>query len=259
MARQTTGLIADGRKRPFVVIEGADGAGTTTQVQAMGRQIGRAGLAGVRAVSTRLPTDGEFGRLLRAMLRGERPTWGWQVQTHLFCADRCLHVTEVVDPALGIGPKAWAQPAGVLLDRYGYSTAVYQGLQAAVQVYQNGSYTPAWRGVLQSDWVKGLMRQMREAHGWREPDLAVLLDVDPEEAARRRAARSGVVEVFDGLAFQEDVVKTYRALWAWLQKESGDSRYVVVDGNQPVAAVTEQIMQAAWPLFKGCEPCAVTF
>lgn len=253
MDRQTTGLIADGRQRPFVVIEGADGAGTTTQVKSLGCQIAVMRDSDVRAVSTRLPTDGEIGRLLRAMLRGERPTWGWQVQTHLFCADRCLHVADVVDPALGIGPKAWAQPAGVLLDRYGYSTAVYQGLQAMAM--GGGSYH-GWRVV---DWALFLMRQMQIEPGWRAPDLAVLLDVDLSEAERRREARAGTVEMFDGETFQGAVVQAYRDLWAELQERPGSTRYVVVDGNQPVEAVTEQIMQAAWPLFKGCEPCAVTF
>lgn len=253
------GLIADGRKRPFVVIEGADGAGTTTQAEALRLRINAAGIVGVRAVATRLPTESEIGRLLRTMLRGERPTWGWQVQMHLFCADRYLHVAEVVDPALGIGPSAWVQPSGVILDRYGYSTAVYQGLQAAAQTDRMGVGHEDWSGRSAASWAKVLLRQMQGDPGWREPDLAVLLDVDPIRAEQRRAARAGAVEVFDGMSFQRAVVQGYRDLWEQAARWATGARYVVVDGNQPVEAVTEQIQVAAWRLFAGCAPCTVKF
>jgi thymidylate kinase len=162
-------------------------------------------------------------------------------------------VAEVVDPALGIGPKAWVQPAGVIMDRYAYSTAVYQGIQAAEQTARCSECGAAeWGGYDREDWARSLIIGMMDDPGWREPDLAVLLDVDSEEAARRRAARSGDVEVFDGLGFQENVVQTYRELWTWLGEIIEPHHYVVVDGNQPKDVVTNEIMKAVWPLFHGC-------
>jgi dTMP kinase len=240
-------LIQDGRRRPFIVIEGGDGAGTTTQVAELCQRINLTGLGGTRAVAAREPSESEIGQALRAMLRGERPLWPWTVQRHLFCADRCLHVAQVIDPALGIGPQAWADPRAVVLDRYGYSTAVYQGIQAVQstrQVAGVGGFAADYRSWwTAAEWAAYLMRQMQGEPGWREPDVAILLDVSPEEAARRRAARQGVAELFDFYEFQITVAQAYRDLWQHLAVRYDERRYVVVDGDLSVTDVAEAVLQ----------------
>lgn len=248
-------LIKDGRKRPFIVIEGGDGTGTTTQVAELCQRTNEQGVENVGFVAGRLPSEGEIGQLLRKMLKGEHPTWDWRVQKHLFCADRCLYEGQVVDPALGIGPKAWAEPQGVVLDRYGYSTAVYQGIQAAAEMHADklaSGVVPDHRTWWEAGhWAAYLMRQMQVEPGWREPDLAILLDVSPEEAARRRVARQGVTELFDFYEFQIGVAREYRGLWQHLAVRHDERRYVVVDGNRPVDEIAKDITALAWPLFEG--------
>jgi dTMP kinase len=245
-------LIKDGRKRPFIVIEGGDGAGTTTQVAELCQRTNEQGVENVGFVAGRLPSEGEIGQLLRKMLKGEHPTWGWRVQKHLFCADRCLYEEQVIDPALGIGPKAWAEPQGVVMDRYGYSTAVYQGIQAAAALHEANPVTlfvHDQRSWDTGQWVAYLIRQMQMEPGWREPDLAILLDVSTEEAARRRVARQGVTELFDFYEFQIVVAREYRGLWHHLAVRHDERRYVVVDGNRPVDEIAKDITSLAWPLF----------
>lgn len=247
-------LIKDGRKRPFIVIEGGDGTGTTTQVAELCVRTNEQGVENVGFVAGRLPSESEIGQLLRKMLKGDHPTWDWRVQKHLFCADRCLYEEQVVDPALGIGPKAWAEPQGVVMDRYGYSTAVYQGIQAASALHRANPVTlfvHDQRSWDTGQWVAYLIRQMQMEPGWREPDLAILLDVSPEEAARRRVARQGVKELFDFYEFQIVVAREYRGLWQHLAVRHGERRYVVVDGNRPVDEIAKDITALAWPLFAG--------
>jgi thymidylate kinase len=249
-----TKLIKDGRKRPFIVIEGGDGTGTTTQVAELCQRTNEQGVDHVGFVAGRLPSEGEIGQLLRRMLKGDHPTWSWRVQKHLFCADRCLYEEQVMDPALGIGPKAWAEPQGVVLDRYGYSTAVYQGIQAAEKTRESGgvfgfasSHSSGWEA---GHWAAHLIRRMQMEPGWREPDLAILLDVSPEEAARRRVKRHGVTELFDFYEFQIVVAREYLGLWRHLAVRHDERRYVVVDGNRPVDEIAKDITALAWPLFE---------
>jgi thymidylate kinase len=90
---------------------------------------------------------------------------------------------------------------------------------------------------------------MQMEPGWREPDLAILLDVSTEEAARRRVARQGVTELFDFYEFQIVVAREYRGLWHHLAVRHDERRYVVVDGNRPVDEIAKDITSLAWPLF----------
>ncbi len=111
---------------PFVVIEGLDGAGTTTQTALL---VERLIAEGQPAVSTREPSDGPVGVLIRQMLSqrvvtptadgGVEPV-GREVLALLFAADRLDHIRAGVEPARAAG-KA------VVSDRYYHSSFAYQG------------------------------------------------------------------------------------------------------------------------------------
>ncbi|MFP4599117.1 MAG: dTMP kinase [Persicimonas sp.] len=111
---------------PFVVIEGLDGAGTTTQT---GLLVERLIAEGQPAVGTREPSDGPVGVLIRQMLSqrvvtptadgGVEPV-GREVLALLFAADRLDHIRAGVEPARAAG-KA------VVSDRYYHSSFAYQG------------------------------------------------------------------------------------------------------------------------------------
>lgn len=109
-------------KTPFVVLEGLDGAGTTTQTKLL---VERLTARGIPAIATHEPTSGPIGTLIRRALRHDWPRPegelgsveppSWATLALLFAADRLEHLQRVVDPAL-------AQGKVVVSDRYDLST-----------------------------------------------------------------------------------------------------------------------------------------
>ena len=169
------------RKAPFIVLEGIDGAGTTTQA---GLLCARLGEAGQPCLATREPTDGPVGRLIRAYLRGDylaRPTGPSPldpgVMTHLFAADRNEHLRDEVLPALVEGTL-------VVSDRYFYSTVAYQAVGT------------------DADWV------LQTACRVPPPDIAFLLDIDPELGLARITGRP-VTELYEKRDFLTRVRANY--------------------------------------------------
>lgn len=143
----------------FVVLEGLDGTGTTTQAGLLAEALRARDL---RVLLTAEPTDGPIGTVLRAHLRGEI-TLGPQPTALAFTADRADHLDRTIRPALACG--SW-----VVCDRYLLSTLAYQG-------------------------AEGVDREeiLAASAGFEVPDATVFLD--PPEA--QRAARIGDRDAVD--------------------------------------------------------------
>src|SRR5690606_7064266 len=109
----------------FVVLEGIDGAGTTTQVARLTHRLRREKSA---ARATREPSDGPIGSLVRQILTGRivvpgGRSPGWAAMALLFAADRMDHVEAEIEPFLAEG--------GVLVsDRYDASSLAYQSVSS---------------------------------------------------------------------------------------------------------------------------------
>ena len=160
----------------FVVFEGIDGCGKSTQAVRLATWLRE---SGVEVVATREPTDGKWGRQCRAWLRGDAEGGPADV-LELFIRDRAEHVRTVVEPALARG-------AFVICDRYLYSTLAYQAAQglprAEVRARADSAELPVPDAVI---WLRlpveralarlGLDRERFE----RE---AFLVEVDREYAA----------------------------------------------------------------------------
>lgn len=170
----------------FIVLEGTDGSGTTTQCRRLGDAL-RA--RGQDCLETREPSVGPIGKLLRAALEKrlerEHGNRGFDASTLalLFAADRLDHVASEIAPALEQGQ--W-----VVSDRYTLSSLIYQSLTAVDP-----------EAALQ--WVTVLNREAMV------PDLVLVLDVGAEVAASRRAARGGPEELFDGQSLQSRLAVAY--------------------------------------------------
>ncbi len=154
----------------LIVIEGIDGAGTTTQCQRLA--------AHFDLHMTREPSDGPVGKLIRQILRHEVPAVDERAVALLFAADRIDHVEAEIEPAL--------RTRSVISDRYVMSSIVYQSL-----------------GVDRA-FVAEINRFARK------PDLTILVDVAPAVAAARRARRGGPGERYDDDEFQARVAAAYR-------------------------------------------------
>lgn len=184
----------------LIVIEGLDGAGTTTQVR---RLVEHLGARGTPAHATREPSDGPVGRLIREMLVGQHAIEGEKLSQGtfglLFAADRLDHLQREVEPKLAAGVT-------VVSDRWYHSSLAYQGTGA------------------DRDWIAMLNARARR------PDVTVFLQVRPEVAAQRRAAAQRREELFENVRMQQEVDAGYRATIAELV--AGGERIEVVDGEQ---------------------------
>lgn len=191
-----------GRKARFVVLEGIDGAGTTTQAELLARAI----QASDQAVClTAEPSEGPIGAVLRAHVRGE---------LHLdpataalaFAADRADHLARVIRPALERGE--W-----VVCDRYLLSTLAYQGAEGVDRAL-----------ILEASATADV------------PDLTVFLDVPAGVAAARLASR-GRPDRYDPLA--RHLEAAYRESIELLRARG--HRIEVVDGTADPQVVLGRI------------------
>jgi dTMP kinase len=176
---------AEGR---FVVLEGIDGSGTTTQAKRLAAELER---RGTRVCLTCEPSSGPIGVLIRQALGRKLPltdggaprAFDWSTLALLFAADRLDHVDSVVLPALREGKT-------VVSDRYDLSSLAYQSVTA-----------PEGDGVV--PWIRELNRRARR------PDLTLVLDVEADVAERRRALRGGPPEIFEVSEIQRRLAEVY--------------------------------------------------
>ncbi|MGP3980499.1 dTMP kinase [Streptomyces sp. KR80] len=188
----------------FLVVEGGDGAGKSTQVEALAEWI-RA--KGHEVVVTREPGATAIGKRLRAILLDVSSAGlSHRAEALLYAADRAEHVDSVVRPALARG-------AVVISDRYIDSSVAYQG---------------AGRDLSPTE----IARISRWATDGLVPHLTVLLDVSPETARER------FTEAPDRLESEPAEFHT-RVRAGFLTLAAADpARYLVVDAGQEPEAVT---------------------
>jgi dTMP kinase len=203
----------------FIVLEGVDGAGTTTHTGLLARALRKKGLP---IHTTREPSDGPVGVMIRQILTGRlvvpgitghRPS-SWSTMALLFAADRLDHLEATIHPNLMDGVT-------VLSDRYDFSSVAYQSIT----------------GGGDSDTVRWVREINRHA---RRPDLTIVLDVDPAEAARRRHERSAGREIFDDLELQQQLAAFYRDI----EKHFPGDKVVHVDATRAVDEVAADILRA---------------
>ncbi|HEU5329082.1 MAG: dTMP kinase [Thermomicrobiales bacterium] len=195
----------------FIALEGPEGSGKTTQLQALARALTARGLP---VCATREPGGTPIGEQLRAVLLGTaNHAMLPQTETLILLAARAQHVAEVISPALARGEF-------VLCDRYAGATYAYQG-------YGRGLPLEVLRGL------------QAFAAGACAPGLTLLFDLPAEVGLARRQA-TGDVNRLDvaGLDFHRRVRAGYRALAA-----ADPAHWVTLDATQPVAEVTAQALR----------------
>lgn len=197
----------------FIVLEGIDGSGTTTQASALARALVEAGNA---VVCTHEPSAGPFGRKLRELLANgaEDPSRRWDSLALLFAADRLDHVAREIAPAL-------AQNATVICDRYDLSSLAYQSATS-----EDPSAAIPWLRAINA-------RAPR-------PDLTLVLDVEAEVAETRRARRGAPSEIFERRDLQRRLADVYRAAESLVP----DDRLLHVAAFAPAPAVTLLLLEA---------------
>lgn len=197
----------------LIVLEGVDGAGTSTQSARLSDALKAKGYP---VHLTREPSDGPVGVLIRQVLtrrmvvpgRAGPRTPRMETMALLFAADRVDHLESEVLPNLGDGIT-------VICDRYVHSSIAYQSLTARSDDEEA------------LDWVTMINSRART------PDLVLVLDVSPELASKRRAMRGGAEEMYEDDRLQSRLQQFY----AKLAERYPDQPVKIIDGSRSIDEV----------------------
>lgn len=195
----------------FIVIEGCDGSGTTTQARMLAERLGD-----TNSVVGHEPTGGVIGSIIRRALRHEID-FTWDAMALLFAADRIDHCRRVIAPLLVGGTH-------VICDRYWLSSLVYQTLTADFNEVPGVDSFGANKDVL--EWVRSLNRRIIQ------PDVCFVLAVGDEGAAERRQKRGGKPELFEKAELQKRVAEAYAC-----PAHYADYPFVLIDGEKSASEV----------------------
>nr|WP_157023037.1 dTMP kinase [Zongyanglinia huanghaiensis] len=197
----------------FLTFEGIDGSGKSTQCRLLAETLRE---QGHEVVLTREP-GGSNGaeEIRRLVLEGDPDRWSAETELLLFTAARRDHLERTIEPALAAGKV-------VICDRFADSTRMYQGLS---------------RGNLRAQ-VDKLHKMMIG----REPDLTILIDMDPEIGLSRAKGRQTAEERFEdfGLELQLKMRAGFLAL-----AQEFSPRFRVIDGTQSLDAVAADVLTQA--------------
>jgi dTMP kinase len=160
------------QKGAFIVIEGLDGSGKSTQAKLLAAKLKKSH----NAVCTAEPSRGKIGKFIRNRILYSPTRPPTSVEALLFAADRIEHIKNEVLPALETGQL-------VVSDRYLYSSLAYQGSAG-----------------LSLDWIEAVNQHALK------PDLALFIDVAPETVLKRLKRKKSVMET---LQTQQNVREIY--------------------------------------------------
>ena len=196
----------------FIVFDGIDGAGKTTQANMLCERISSLGKS---VFLTAEPTDLESGRELRRILGGEEKKSDCEMAL-LFTLDRIAHN---IDKEKGIEAMLEAG-YDVICDRYYYSSLAYQG------------------PVTNYEWVKSLNLNCPEI---RRPDICIFLDLTPEQSLERISKGREKLEIFENLETLTRVRESFFGVLTDL-----DDNIAVLDAYR----TPEEIADDIWTLYK---------
>ena len=203
-------------RAPFIVIEGTDGSGVSTQAERLERKLRDEGR---EVYLTKEPTDGPAGAMIRLALAGrlvhpkdvaELQSFESHTLALLFAADRMDHLHSDIIPKLKIGVT-------VISDRYYLSSYAFQGLNVDIE------------------WLQKI-----NSHCLR-PDFTIFLNVDSAICYKRIQRRRWHVELFEEQAKIEEVRKNYIRVIQHLIWQG--ENIVIIDGNQSINVIHQQIFR----------------
>jgi dTMP kinase len=208
----------------FIVVEGLDGSGTTTQSKKLHNYISSKGL---HAILTHEPTDEPVGKLIRDSLSGrissptttERIRFSERALCLLFAADRIEH-SRAIETARRRGVH-------VICDRYVHSSIAYQALDPAI--------TPE--------------RVIEVNAGCSIPDITFFLRVPVSECLLRLKNRKDAPTIYENKNNLEKIDRNYSATARLYERVFGS--IVTIDGSAPVDTVYSAMVAKLAPLLAG--------
>lgn len=193
----------------FIVFEGIDGSGKSTQISLLKKQIDQ---HAIPCAETREPSDGPIGTLLRQYLSG-RITGDESTIAALFAADRLDHLN---NPVNGVCQKL-EDGITILSDRYLLSNYAYQSVCVSL------------------DWI---MKINSLAAGTLKPDCHIFIDVDPDTALERLSKGRYQLDLFETKERLTEIRNRYFELFKQLENEEN---IIIIDGNLPIEEISGNI------------------
>lgn len=222
--RRSTKNAASPRPAQFITFEGGEGVGKSTQVK---RLLANLENVGISAIRTREPGGTPKAEAVRSfILQGKSELWGAGAEAVLFAAARLDHVNELIAPNLKQG--RW-----VICDRFHDSTRAYQGLTGGVD----------------NKLIDALEKLALNSH---QPDLTIILDMDPAKAFKRVALR----DAEDGIETSPDRFEKENLDWhirlreGFLKiAENNPDRCVVISAELEEDRLAKEVWQAVQEKF----------
>ncbi len=183
--------MSENKRGKFIVFEGIDGSGKSTQIALLERALKEQGR---RVYVTAEPTDSVSGRLLREALSGRVKRSPAELAA-MFLLDRIYHN---VNEQNGI-ERLLNEGCDVICDRYYYSSLAYQGSET------------------DAEWVRSINLDCPDI---RRPDICIFLDLDPDTSLARIGSRGGTTEIYEEKSKLESIRKKYHEVFASLEDEN---------------------------------------
>lgn len=204
----------------FIVFEGIDGAGKTTQIKLLAENLKK---EGVDCYLTAEPTDMPSGKIIREALSGRLPV-SCAEMADMFVRDRMIHNK---DEEKGIDPHL-ERGMTVISDRYYYSSLAYQGAE------------------LGYDKVAALNLDNPEI---RTPDICVFLDLTPDKSLERIGKRADTpTEIYENYDYLEKTRRMFFDVFERLERRG--ENIAIIDASGTPEEIAEKILCRVLPLFK---------
>ena len=201
-------------KGKFIVIEGIDGCGKTTQIDELSKWLPKSGLIkkGSKLITTREPGGSQLGKKLRSLIldNNENNKPSSLAELLLYSADRAEHVSKIIAPALK--NDDW-----VISDRFTDSTLAYQGYGRNINL----------------EIIKNIESIVCQGE---YPDLTFFLEISPEESILRRKNEIPDRIESEGIKFLEKVNKGFKLI-------AKEKNWEVISATQNIQTISNQIKE----------------
>ena len=207
-------------KGKFIVIEGIDGCGKTTQIDELSKWLPKSGLIkkGSKLITTREPGGSQLGKKLRSLIldNNENNQPSSLAELLLYSADRAEHVSKIIAPALK--NDDW-----VISDRFTDSTLAYQGYGRNINL----------------EIIKNIESIVCQGE---YPDLTFFLEISPEESILRRKNEIPDRIESEGIKFLEKVNKGFKII-------AKEKNWEVISATQNIRNISNQIKETVLRYF----------
>ncbi len=195
----------------FIVFEGIDGSGKSTQIELLAKNLEN---RGIECRQTLEPTFGMVGEVLHDILSGKKVA-DPKVTASLFVADRLDHILNNEDGVL----KSLNEGKTVICDRYYFSSYAYQSVEVP------------------RDWVIAANRLAAET---LRPDAVVFIDISAECAMDRISKNRETVELYEN---RERLAKVREGYLSAFELMKNDEKIFIVDGNRSILEIAKDVEQ----------------